>query len=211
MEQLVVIGGGGHAKVIIEILQETGEFQLAGCTVSESAERSVLGVPVLGGDSELPGVLAAGVRYAFVAIGSNHLRRRLAAAVQEMGFRLANAVSPRAVVSPSAAVGRGVAVMAGAVINACSTLGDGCIVNTGATVDHDCRLGDWSHIAPGTNLAGNVSIGEGSFLGTGCRVIPGISIGEWTTVGAGATVIHDLPPRVTAVGVPARVLSRPPR
>jgi UDP-perosamine 4-acetyltransferase len=205
MEQLVVLGGGGHAKVIIEILQDAGKFIIAGCIASGSEVSSVLDLPVLGGDSQLPRIYASGVRNAFVAVGDNRVRRSLTQKVIAVGFKLVNAVSPHAVLSRRVELCAGVAIMAGAVVNSCSRIGNGCIVNTGATVDHDCKIGDWAHIAPGTNLAGCVTIGEGAFLGIGSRVIPKISIGDWATVGAGAVVIRDLPAAVTAVGVPARI------
>ena len=206
MEPLVVIGGGGHAKVVIELLEDSGAFEIAGCIASGGPE-SVLGVPVLGDDSCLARQYAAGIRKAFVAVGDNSLRRRLSKMVADLGFQLVNAVSPRATVSRRAELRSGIAIMAGAVINSCSRIGSGCIVNTGAVVDHDCLIADWAHVAPGSSLAGNVSIGEGAFLGVGTRVIPHISIGAWATVGAGAVVIRDVPSGATAVGVPAKIIA----
>jgi len=211
VDQIVIIGGSGHAKVVIEILQESGRFEIVGCTVKNSAAPFVLDVPVFGDDSHLPKVYASGVHLAFVAIGNNRLRKTLTHEALAVGFELVNAVSPRAVLSPRVELCNGVAVMAGAVINSCVRLGTGCIINTGATVDHDCNIGDWAHVAPGTNVAGSVTVGEGAFLGIGSRVIPNTSIGEWTTVGAGAVVIRNLPPNVTAIGVPARVSCRSER
>jgi UDP-perosamine 4-acetyltransferase len=204
MEQLVVIGGGGHAKVVIDLLA-AGRYEMAGCVDRHPESCSDLAIPLLGDDARLPGLYSAGVRYAFVAIGDNRLRRRLSAQAIELGFQLANAISPAAILSPRVRLGAGVAIMAGVVINACSRIGDGAIVNTGATVDHDCEIGAWAHIAPGTNLAGCVHVGEGTLLGIGCRAIPGVSIGEWTTVGAGAVIVRNLPAGVTAIGVPARI------
>jgi UDP-perosamine 4-acetyltransferase len=206
MDQVVLLGGGGHAKVIVELFRAAGCYEVAGCASKDPAAALALGIPVLGDDSRLPAIHASGVRHAFVAIGDNRRRRRLSEEVSRIGFTLVNAISPGAILSPSVRLGAGVAVMAGVVINACSRIGNGCILNTGATVDHDCVIGNWAHIAPGTNLAGCVSVGEGAFLGVGSRAIPKISIGEWATVGAGAVVIRDLPPDVTAVGVPARIL-----
>lgn len=205
MTDVIVIGAGGHAKVIIEILRETPDWRLVGCLSRQPAGETVSTLTVLGGDEDLPLWLAKGVRHAFVAIGDNATRARVATAAGALGFRLINAVSTHAVVSPSAVLGNGVAVMGGVVINAESKIGDGSIVNTGATVDHDCRIGAYCHVAPGTHLAGGVTLGEGVFLGIGGSIIPRVTIGEWTTVGAGAVVTRDIPARAFATGVPARV------
>jgi len=204
-EPVVIVGSGGHAKVVIELIRAEGRYQVKGCTgLGESG--FVLGdVPILGTDSVLPAMLANGAKKAFVAIGDNHLRLRLLAQVLEMGFELINAVSPNAVVSPSATLGRGIAIMAGAIINASAEIGDGAIINTNAGVDHDCRIGRGAHIGPGSTLAGNVEIGCESFLGARTCVIPGVRIGSRAIVGAGSVVVRDVPDDVTAMGVPARI------
>src|SRR3984893_5701873 len=197
---VVIIGSGGHAKVVIELVRAEGKYQIKGCTgLGESG--FVLGdVPILGTDSVLPALLTDGAKKAFVAIGDNHLRLRLLAQVSEMGFELINAVSPDAVVSPSATLGRGVAIMAGAVINAASQIGDGAIINTNAGVDHDCRIGNGAHIGPGSALAGNVKVERESFLGIGTCVLPGVRIGNRVIIAAGSVVIRDIPDEVTAMG-----------
>jgi len=204
-EPLVIIGGGGHAKVVIDILQDAG-VPLCCCVVADREVKEVLGVPVVGDDSVLPRLFADGIRSAMVAVGDNRKRMEITHAVRTLGFRLANAISPRAVVSRSVRLGAGIAIMPGAVVNAGSQIGDGAIINTGATVDHDCVIGAYAHVAPGTNLAGKVRLGEGAFLGVGSRAIPGITVGAWTTVGAGGVVIRDLGENVVAVGVPAVVI-----
>jgi UDP-perosamine 4-acetyltransferase len=204
-EAVVIIGSGGHAKVVIELVRVEGKYAIKGCT-SLTESGFVLGdVPILGTDSVLPAVLANGTKKAFVAIGDNHLRLRLIGQVLEMGFELINAISPSAVVSPSATLGRGVAIMAGAIINTSTQIGDGTIINTNAAVDHDCRIGSGAHIGPGSVLAGNVEIGREAFLGAGACVVPGIRVGSRTIVGAGSVVVRDIPDGVTAMGVPARI------
>jgi UDP-perosamine 4-acetyltransferase len=208
VEQLVLIGTGGHAKVIIEMFEEGGQFELIGCTSLAGGPSDILGIPVLGDDAVLPRIHASGVRNAFVALGDNRRRWIAMRQIAKAGFQFVNALSPRACISRRAELGVGVAVMPGAVINVLSRIGDGAIVNTGATVDHDCRIESCVHLGPGTNLAGCVSVGEGAFLGVGTRVIPGISIGSWTTVGAGGVVIRDLPSHVTAVGMPAEIMKQ---
>src|SRR6516225_3940134 len=204
-EAVVIIGSGGHAKVVIELVRAEGKYQIKGCTAPGESGFVLGDVPILGTDSVLPALLANGVKKAFVAIGDNHLRLRLLAQVSEMGFEIINAVSPNAVVSPSATLGRGIAIMAGAIINASAEIGDCAIINTNAGADHDCRIGSGTHVGPGSALAGNVEVGCESFLGTGTRVIPGVRIGSRTIVGAGSVVVRDIPDGVTAMGVPARI------
>jgi UDP-perosamine 4-acetyltransferase len=204
-EAVVIVGSGGHAKVVIELIRAEGKYQIKGCTGLGEAGFVLGDVPVLGTDNVLPAVLANGAKKAFVALGDNHVRLRLLAKVSEMGFELINAVSPNAVVSPSASLGRGIAIMAGAVINASAEIGDGAIINTNAGVDHDCRIGKGAHIGPGSALAGKVEIGCESFLGAGTCVVPGVRIGSRVIVGAGSVVVRDIPDDVIAMGAPARV------
>lgn len=205
MVEVIVIGAGGHAKVVIEILRENPEYRLVGCVVRDFKEGAVCGLPVIGGDESLSMWHSKGIHHAFVAIGDNALRARLSDVVKSLEFMMVNAVSSHAVVSQSATLGAGVAIMPGAVINAETRIGDGVIINTGATVDHDCELGAYCHVGPGSHLAGHVSLSEGSFIGIGASIIPAISIGAWATVGAGGAVIRDLPAHSFAAGVPARI------
>ena len=204
-ESVVIIGSSGHAKVVIELLWAEGRYQILGCTgLAESG--LILGkVRVLGTDTILPALLARGIKRAFVAIGDNRLRLRLLRQVSEMGFELINAVSPNAVVSPSATLHSGIAIMAGAIINASAQIGDGVIINTNAGVDHDCIIGTCAHIGPGSAVAGNVDVGREAFLGAGTCVVPGVRIGCRAIIGAGSVVVRDIPDDVTAMGVPARI------
>jgi len=195
---VIVLGAGGHAKVVISTLRAAG-YHVTGLYDDDPAKWGTLlaGVEILG-----PIDQAAGL--AVIGIGHNATRK----AIVDRAGRVAwtTVVHPAACVDPTVRLGAGTVVFAGAVIQPDALLGDHCIVNTAATVDHDCVLGDFSHIAPGTHLAGNVTLGEGAFLGIGSAAIPGVRIGAWTTVGAGAVVIADLPDRVTAVGVPAHII-----
>lgn len=206
-EPVVIIGSGGHAKVVIELIRAEGKYQIAGCTGLAGSGFVLDDVPILGTDSVLRAVLARGIKKAFVALGDNHLRAELLVHATEIGFELINAVSPNAVISPSATLGKGIAIMAGVVINASAHICDGVIINTNATVDHDCFVGNGTHICPGSALAGNVKIGNESFLGTGACVIPGVRIGNRSIIGAGSVVIRDIPDGVTAMGTPARILN----
>lgn len=203
---VVLIGGGGHAKVVADIL-DRNRTPIAGCVCPRGSSQ-LPDIPWLAEDIDLETLLERGLHLVHIAVGDNSVRQRLCRSVVARGFRLASAISPDAVVSTRAILGEGVAVMPGVVVNAYARIGDCAIVNTCASVDHDCDVGAFAHVAPGCRLAGNVVIGEGCFVGTGCSIIPGIEVGEWSVVGAGSVVIRSVPDRVTALGVPARVVKR---
>lgn len=204
-EQVLMLGAGGHAKVVIELLRAGG--QTVGAILdADPRPRQILGVPVIGGDERLAALRAEGFARAFIALGDNRLRLKLARQAQAAGYRLVNALSPAAVLSPSAQIGVGVALMAGAVVNAEARIGDLAIVNTGARIDHDCVLGEACHVAPGCALSGGVEVGALAFLGVGACATPQVRIGEAAMVGAGACVTRDILPRTVAVGVPARTI-----
>jgi UDP-perosamine 4-acetyltransferase len=205
-ESIVVIGAGGHAKVVIELARAAG-LVVVGCVGKNDHQADVLGAPVIGGDEVLQAVFDSGTRHAVVAIGANDTRVRIGQSLTAMGFSLPPIISPSATVSPSAVVGIGVVVMAGAVINADCRIGDHVIINTCASVDHDGQVGDGVHIAPGARLAGSVTIGNGAMIGVGATILPGLAIGAGSTLGGGSTAITDIPANVVAVGSPARLLS----
>ncbi len=211
--KVVGLGAGGHAKVVIEILRSHGSYELIGLLDPnpELQDRSVLGVPVLGDDDLLPALKREGIRHFFVGLGSigdTGPRQRLFELALQYQMKPVNIIHPQAVISPSAVLGEGVTVMAGAVINACARLGVNVIVNTGAIVEHDCIVGDHVHIATGAQLASTVRVGKGAHIGADATVLQCVHIGESALVGAGAVVIRDVPPGVTVVGCPARVLQR---
>lgn len=196
----VVLGSGGHSKVVVDLLLGQGIGVAA--TIALTAAEPYRGIPALAGDEHLSDFRAADHR-CVVAIGDNGARMRAAESAVRAGFAFAGVVGVGATVSPTAIVGDGTVVMNGAVVNADARLGELCIVNTGATVDHDCVIGTGAHLAPGTRLAGGVTIGAGAFLGVGAVVIPGITIGANAVVGAGAVVIRDVGAGEIVVGNPA--------
>jgi UDP-perosamine 4-acetyltransferase len=203
---VVVVGGGGHAKVCIELLRAMGERVAICVEASDSPIAECMGVPVIHGDHQLRALAEAGYRRAFVAVGANVRRVELADLVLGLGFDLVNAISPHAVLSSTARIGRGVAIMPSVVVNADAEIDDLAIINTGATIDHDCRIGRAAHVAPQCGIAGGVRIGACSFLGVGTVALPGVSVGRFVTVGAGAVITTSLPDSVLAVGVPARII-----
>ena len=197
-----ILGAGGHAKVLISTLRASGrEINAVYDDAPELHGTSILDIPVRGKISDLP---ADFDQPAVIGIGDNQIRREIATRFPKCKWVVA--VHPGAVVAPTAVLEPGTVVFAGAVIQTQAKIGRHTIVNTGATIDHECRIGAFSHIGPGANLAGQVTLNEGVFAGIGCCTIQNVTIGAWTTIGAGAVVINDLPPRVTAVGVPARII-----
>jgi sugar O-acyltransferase (sialic acid O-acetyltransferase NeuD family) len=213
MTPVVGFGAGGHAKVVIEILRCTREYEIVGLleTRQELWGKKVLGVEVLGDDSLMSELKSRGIERAFIGVGTvgdSRPRRQLYEKVSGFGFELVPAIHPAAVISASAKIGVGPTIMAGAIVNAGAVIGDNVIVNTGAIVEHDCLIGDHAHIATGARLAGGVEVGPGSHIGLGAMIRQEIRIGKDAIVGAGAVVIQDVPDRTTVFGVPARVPTR---
>ncbi len=205
---IVIVGAGGHGKVVLEIVRAAGQHNPVGFVDADSAlaGREVGGVPVIGPVNTLPRLRQQRVGGAIIAIGDNRARVRYAAILAEHGFELVNAIHPTASVGPTAHIGRNVVIGAQAAITAEARIGDSVIINTGAIVEHECEIGEGAHVCPGVALAGRVRIGRGAFIGLGSRVIQCRRIGEFATVGAGAVVIEDVPDGASVVGVPARVI-----
>lgn len=204
-KSVIIIGAGGHAKVIIEILKSC-KIKIDYCIGQEHDNETCLGVPVLKGDQNLEKLYNLNYEKAFVAIGSNNLRSKLTKKIEIVGFKIINAISPFSILSKSIILGTGIAIMPGVVINAESKIGNNSIINTGATIDHDCDIGENCHIAPQCVLAGNVKIGENTFLGIGTKIIPEITIGSNSIIGAGSVVIKNIKSNCTAVGIPAKII-----
>jgi sugar O-acyltransferase (sialic acid O-acetyltransferase NeuD family) len=200
-QPVTVIGAGGHAKVVISTLQAAG-FRIQAVFDDDRGKwgQSLLDHPIRG---PLVQLVDTDQERAIAAIGDNATREVVVQSFRRIVW--SRAVHPAAYVHPSAELGPGTVVCAGAVIQPDTRIGAHAIINTGATVDHDCLVEDYAHLAPGVHLAGGVRVGRGAFLGIGSVVLPYCSIGDWTVVGAGGVVARDLPSRVTAVGVPARI------
>jgi sugar O-acyltransferase (sialic acid O-acetyltransferase NeuD family) len=200
---LIVVGAGGHAKVVIATARAAG-WDVARIVDDDRARwgTRLLGVVVTGPTAD---VLADATAVCVLAIGRNPTRRELAAAARCTFARL---VHPAATVHDSVRLGDGSVVFAGAVIQPDTVIGAHAIVNTGASIDHDCTLGAAVHVAPGARLAGGVTVGDDVLIGIGAVVVPGVAIGSGATIGAGAAVVRDVPAGTTATGVPARARGR---
>lgn len=210
MKKLVIVGAGGHARVVADLVRVAGSFEVA-AFVDELAEQRdgdlYLGARVFAGPTGLERARKSGLDYALPAFGNNNARLGCMERMRANGFEIVSAVHPSAVVASDVAFGAGTVIVAGAIVNAAARLGDACIVNTGATVDHDCFLADGVHIEPGVHLGGTVRVGRGTTIGIGAVVGKGHKVGAHAHVGAGAVVVRDIPDAAVAWGVPARLVS----
>lgn len=203
-KEVLIFGSGGHGKVVLDILLESGADVLGFLDEDKNKIGSkVRGFKVLGGFSYLKKNKSAGI---VLGIGNNKIRERIYNFSRKLGISIVSAVHPKAIVSKDTKIGEGVVIMPGAVVNPGTVLRAGVVVNTGATIDHDCCLERFSQIWPGAHLAGGVVIGALSYVGTGASVIQNITVGNGVVIGSGAAVIADIPDGVTAVGVPARII-----
>ncbi len=199
MKKVIIIGAGGHGKVVADIVKLNGD-KVYGFLDDKEAE-VLPGFTVIG-SVNLINTLDNNGFYFFVAIGNNKIRQTIMESYPMVEWY--TAIHPSAVIADYTEIGTGTAVMANAVVNSGSKIGRGVIINTAATVDHDNIIRDFVHISPGAHLAGTVRIGERCWIGIGANVINNISIINNCTVGAGSVVTKNITEQGTYVGVPAR-------
>ncbi len=202
MSEIVILGAGGHAKVLADLVVKTGHT-LLGFLDDTPGHPPVLGFPILGRIEEA-GRFAEQAQF-LIGIGSNQTRKRFDG---ELPVRWATLVHPAASVGLGAQIGEGTVLLAGAVVNPCAQVGRHCILNTGSVVEHDCRVGDYVHLSPNATLCGTVTVGEGAHVGAGAVVRNNLTIAPGCVLGAGCAVVGEITQSGTYVGVPARRLEQ---
>lgn len=206
MQPTVVIGGGGHAKVVISILKKLG-YAIDGYT-DDHDRGTILGIPRLGSDSSLSGLIERNQCLAAVIgigkVDASDIRLSLQRRFTKLGFAFPVICSPHAVVNEEVTLGAGSVVLDGVIVNSGTTIGEACILNTGSIIDHDCIIGANVHIAPGVTLSGGVTVGDNCMIGTGTSLIQSVKICAGCLIGAGSTVVEDISVAGTYVGSPAR-------
>jgi sugar O-acyltransferase (sialic acid O-acetyltransferase NeuD family) len=204
MKKLLIIGAGGHGKVVADTAVEAGHWHDI-----YFLDDNIKNFPykIIGKINQLPNFVTQFPEI-IVAIGDNKRREELLLLSKNLGYDIATVIHPTACVSTHAIVEKGSVVLAKSVINAFSKIGFGCIINTGAVVDHDCTLDHYVHISPNATLAGGVIINKYSWIGAGSTIIEKINIGYNVIIGAGTVVIHDVSDDVVAVGVPAKIIKQ---
>ena len=203
-QPLILVGSGGHARVLLSTLRLLGA-RILGFVDPDKTRAELLGIPCLGGDDAISSdpsqVLLVNGLGSVASIGN---RLRVYESFRRRGYRFASVIHPGAIIAPEAELADGVQIMAGAILQTGCVIEENCIINTGARVDHDCVIRAHAHIAPGAVLSGNVHVGSRSHVGAGATVIQGVHIGSDAIVGAGAVVLSDVPECCTVVGIPAR-------
>jgi len=207
MEPLILIGGGGHCRSAIDVIEAEGKWTIVGITDrKENMGNTVSGYEIIAPDDELPGLISK-YKHCLVTVGqlkSASLKRNLFEMATGYGATFPVVASPRAVVSNHAQLGSGTIVFHHAVVNSGAVTGVNCIINTGAIVEHDAMVGDHVHIAPGAVVNGHCKVGNGSLLGSGAVVVQQVEIGENVIIGAGSVVNRSIIEPGIYAGVPAK-------
>jgi len=209
---LVLVGAGGHAKVLLSLAKSAG-FEVVGVCAPEFESCEIKewrGIKVLGGDSSIEQLdpqkigLINGVGH----VMHNSIRKTIFERYRTQGFDFPALIHPFSSVDPSVSLGQGVQVMAGVVIQADSVIGENTIINSRASIDHDCIINANVHIAPGALVCGNVSIGGGAFIGAGATIVQSLVVGEDAVVGAGSVLVKSLPANCMSLGIKPHVTQR---
>ncbi len=195
MNDIILVGAGGHTRACVDVIEVEGRFHIAGLIEKEkSADEESLGIPIIGTDQDLEN-LRGKFNNAFITVGqikSAEIRIRLFNILKKLNYILPVIMSTKAYISQNATIGEGTIVMHGAIVNANAIIGRNCIINNGALVEHDAVVGDHCHISTGAIINGGVSVGEGSFIGSGVITKQGIVINNHCIIGAGVVLKHDV-------------------
>ena len=209
--KVLILGAGGHAQVVVDILLMNYESDKKIVPIGyldddlSLKDKKILGIHVLGAISQLNDVPHDAI---IIAVGDNRKRFSLFETLIQQGENLINAIHASVIISSQVEIGLGVVICAGVVVNTGTEIGNNVIINTGSIVEHHNRIKNHVHLAPGINLGGDVEIGEGTLVGIGASILPQKKVGQWSVIGSGSIVTMDIPDKVMAAGVPARVVRK---
>lgn len=202
---LLIIGAGGHAAVLAEIIKLSKRPVVGVIALQEQHISGFAEYPYLGADATIeqydPTTIQLINAVGAVSVQSNHRRDEIFKKYKQMGYSFATLIHPSAVIASTASIGEGAQIMAGVVIQPNVIVGNNTIINTRASIDHDCQIGESVHIAPGAILSGNIVLGRKSHIGVGATLIQGLTIGDEVMVCAGATIISKIPSAQKVMGV----------
>lgn len=203
MEDIILIGFGGHAKSVIDTIEKQRKYRIIGFTEKDEV-LTYRGYSVLGSDEKLKELYQNGVKNAFVTIGylgDSSTRNKIYHELKEIGYTLPVIVDETAVLASDVVLGEGTYIGKNVVLNSAVRIDEMCIVNTGAIVEHDCVVHAFSHVAVGATLCGAVKVGSETLIGANATIIQGVEVGDGVKVGAGAVVLKSIPNNTTAYGV----------
>jgi len=206
-EPIILLGGGGHCKSCIDVIEQEGKYEILGITdLPEKAGQTMSGYPVIGTDSDLPELKKTCNNF-FITIGhiqSPRLRVKLFELLNDLGVNIPVIISPHAVVSRLAKIGSGTIVMHNAIVNTEAVIGKNCIINTGALVEHESQVGSHCHISTYAIMNGQCKVGSGCFIGSHTVMANNISIPANTLIAAGSVILRSLEKSGTYIGNPLR-------
>lgn len=206
-KSLFLFGYSGHAYVVADVAQSNG-YILLGYFDFNTADKNPYDLRYYGNENEQDTSKVVQDSYVFPAIGSNSIREKIIAHMENNKLKQIKLIAPSAVVSTKAEINMSTLIAPRAVVNSLANVGKGCIINTGAIVEHECKINNYSHIGPGAVLAGNVKVGKRVFIGANAVVKQGVEIGDDVVIGAGSVVLKNVPSNNIWVGNPAKKLER---
>ncbi len=209
-EKVIVIGTGGHAKVVTEIIEHEGKYEIIGFTSVEKIEK-FLNYPVLGDDNILQNFYLKGYKKLAMGIGGfkdNNLRRKVFLELKSKGFEFVTVISPTAIIQKSNKIGEGSIIFPGVILNTEVIIGENTIIATGTSIDHETILGNHVLVSAGVTVGGFCIIEDGCLLALGSKIISGIKIGKNSLVAAGAVVVKNVEENQRVFGIPAKSINQ---
>jgi len=206
VNNLIVVGAGGHCRVILSVLKYYENFSVMGIAdrTSQTKGEKISDCVIQYSWNDFKKIYKNGTRHAAIAIGNNEERKELFLELTDIGFKIPTIIHPASLIEKDAVIENGSLICMGAKIGTKVHIGKSCVVYTGSILDHEVKLGDFVYLSPGCNIAGQVSIDDSSFIGLGSTIIEKTSIGSNVTVGAGSVVLNNIPDNTVVAGVPAK-------
>lgn len=208
MKDLVIVGAGGHARIVLNIFLKNNEYNIIEIidTYKKYENEKINGIEIKKVDTIKKYLETKKEKYIFLAIGDNIKRKTIYQDLKSYNFKFANCIHSSALIETNVNIGENTFIGAGSILGADVEIKDNVIINNGVIICHETVVGKHSHIAPGTNIAGRVSIGEKTFVGIGSDIVDKLKIGNNVTIGAGSVVLNDIDNNKKVAGVPARII-----